>query len=339
MPSVTSLSPETAPRRRRRRFPWGAYLALVPTLGLLGFFAYYPDINGLVHSLTNWEPGFSSPFVGLANYRAMWHDSLWWESFVHIGVIFVVAVTAMWVVPLAAAELLITLSRPRWRLFFRSALIVPLAFSPVIQVLTWQFIYDPNVGVLNDFLGKVGLTVLEKNWLGDPSTALWALIFINFPWVAGLPFLIFSAGLQNIPAEIFDAAAIDGARRWKRLLVIDLPLLLRQVKTAVLPRRSLRAAVRLRRLHRHPGRARQRDDGAGPAHRGSGFRRRRMGLRRRPLSDAPHHHDAHDRAGAAHWSPPPLERSALMAGAATAVWSAHPRHGHRPGRAPSREDG
>jgi ABC-type sugar transport system permease subunit len=56
------------------------------------------------------------------------------------------------------------------------------------------------------------------------------LIFINFPWVAGLPFLIFSAGLQNIPSEIFDAAAIDGAGRWKRLLVIDLPLLLRQFK-------------------------------------------------------------------------------------------------------------
>ena len=100
----------------------------------------------------------------------------------------------------------------------------------MIQVLTWQFIYDPNVGVLNDFLGKVGLTALEKNWLGDPHTALGALIFINFPWVAGLPFLIFSAGLQNIPAEIFDAAAIDGAGRWKRLLVIDLPLLLRQLK-------------------------------------------------------------------------------------------------------------
>jgi raffinose/stachyose/melibiose transport system permease protein len=216
--------------RRRRRIPWGVYLALVPTLGLLGFFGYYPDINGLVHSLTNWEPGFSSPFVGLANYRAMWHDSLWWEAFVHIGIIFVVAVTAMWVIPLAAAELLITLSRPRWRLFFRYLLIVPLAFSPVIQVLTWQFIYDPNVGVLNGFLGQVGLTALEKNWLGDPNTALWALIFINFPWIAGLPFLIFSAGLQNIPGEIFDAAAIDGAGRWKRFLVIDLPLLLRQIK-------------------------------------------------------------------------------------------------------------
>ena len=216
--------------RRRRRIPWGVYLALVPTLGLLGFFGYYPDISGLVHSLTNWEPGFSSPFVGLANYRAMWHDSLWWEAFVHIGIIFVVAVTAMWVIPLAAAELLITLSRPRWRLFFRYLLIVPLAFSPVIQVLTWQFIYDPNVGVLNGFLGQIGLEALEKNWLGDPNTALWALIFINFPWIAGLPFLIFSIGLQNIPGEIFDAAAIDGAGRWKRFLAIDLPLLLRQIK-------------------------------------------------------------------------------------------------------------
>jgi hypothetical protein len=73
---ATSLSAETAPRRRRRRVPWGAYLALVLTLGLLGFFAYDPDINGPVRSLTNWEPGFSSPFVGLANYRAMWHDGL-----------------------------------------------------------------------------------------------------------------------------------------------------------------------------------------------------------------------------------------------------------------------
>jgi len=217
-------------RRRRRRIPWGVYIALVPTLGLLGFFSYYPDINGLVHSLTNWEPGFSSPFVGLANYRAMWHDSLWWQSFGHIGIIFLVAITAMWAIPLGAAELVITLSNPRWRFIFRALLIAPLAFSPVIQVLTWEFIYDPNVGVLNHFLGSIGLSGLEKNWLGDPNTALFALIFINFPWVASLPFLIFGAGLQNIPQEIFDAAAIDGAGRFRRFLVIDLPLLMRQIK-------------------------------------------------------------------------------------------------------------
>jgi raffinose/stachyose/melibiose transport system permease protein len=227
--TTSRATAQTIPRRRRR-IPWGVYVALLPTLGLLGFFSYYPDINGLVHSFTNWEPGFSSPFVGLANYRAMWHDSLWWQSFVHIGIIFLVAVTAMWAIPLAAAELVITLSRPSWRFFFRALLIAPLAFSPVIQVLTWQFIYDPNVGVLNHFLGSVGLHGLEKNWLGDPNTALFALIFINFPWIASLPFLIFGAGLQNIPQEIFDAAAIDGAGRWRRFMVIDLPLLFRQIK-------------------------------------------------------------------------------------------------------------
>ncbi|MDA8296707.1 MAG: sugar ABC transporter permease [Actinomycetota bacterium] len=216
--------------RKRRRIPWGAYLALAPTLGLLGFFRYYPDVNGLVHSFTNWEPGFASPFVGLANYRAMWHDQIWWQSFEHIGVIFLIAVTAMWAIPLGAAELLVTLSRPRWRFVFRTLLIVPLAFSPVIQVLTWEFIYDPNVGVLNHFLQGVGLGALAKNWLGDPNTALWALIFINFPWVAGLPFLIFSSGLQNIPREVFDAASVDGAGRLKRFFFIDLPMLMRQIR-------------------------------------------------------------------------------------------------------------
>jgi raffinose/stachyose/melibiose transport system permease protein len=229
-PGALYSGPAQPVRRRRRRIPWGVYVAIVPTLGLLGFFSYYPDINGLVHSLTNWEPGFSSPFVGLANYRAMWHDSLWWQSFGHIGIIFLVAITAMWAIPLGAAELVITLSNPRWRFIFRALLIAPLAFSPVIQVLTWEFIYDPNVGVLNHFLGSIGLSGLEKNWLGDPNTALFALIFINFPWVASLPFLIFGAGLQNIPQEIFDAAAIDGAGRFRRFLVIDLPLLMRQIK-------------------------------------------------------------------------------------------------------------
>jgi raffinose/stachyose/melibiose transport system permease protein len=228
--ATASGRPMPTVRRRRRRIPWGVYIALIPTLGLLGFFSYYPDVNGLVHSLTNWEPGFASPFVGLANYRAMLHDSLWWQSFVHIGIIFLVSITAMWAIPLFAAEVVITISKPRWRLIFRALLIAPLAFSPVIQVLTWQFIYDPNVGVLNHFLGAMGLSGLEKNWLGDPNTALFALIFINFPWIASLPFLIFGAGLQNIPQEVFDAAAIDGAGRWRRFIAIDLPLLLRQIK-------------------------------------------------------------------------------------------------------------
>jgi raffinose/stachyose/melibiose transport system permease protein len=71
---------------------------------------------------------------------------------------------------------------------------------------------------------------LAQNWLGDPKTALWSLIFINFPWIASLPFFVFLTGLQNIGTEIFEAAALDGASRLKRFFLIDLPLLGRQFR-------------------------------------------------------------------------------------------------------------
>jgi raffinose/stachyose/melibiose transport system permease protein len=230
---VSSPDQSTSARRvtrGRRRAKWWLYIALLPTIALLGAFTYYPDVNGLIHSFTNWEPGFSSPFVGLTNYRAMIHDSIWLQSFKHVGEIFLFAVTAMWILPLFAAELLITLSKPRWRFVFRSLLIVPLAFPGVVQVLVWEFLYDPNDGVINHFLHAVGLGSLAQNWLGNPHVALFSLIFINFPWVAGLPFLIFTSGLQNIPQEVFDAALIDGAGRWRRFISVDLPMILRQIR-------------------------------------------------------------------------------------------------------------
>jgi raffinose/stachyose/melibiose transport system permease protein len=160
----------------------------------------------------------------------MVHDSLWIQSFKHIGEFFLFAVTAMWILPLFAAELLITLSSPRMRFIFRSLLIVPLAFPGVVQVLVWEFLYDPNQGVINHFLQAIGLGSLAQNWLGNPHIALLALIFINFPWIAGLPFLIFASGLQNIPQEVFDAALIDGAGRWRRFVSVDLPMILRQIR-------------------------------------------------------------------------------------------------------------
>lgn len=229
MTDFTTVASPVTPRRRKRRISPLLYLVLLPTFALLGTFTYYPDISGLVHSLTNWEPGFASPYVGFANYQTMLHDNLWWESFEHVAIIFLFSVTVMWAIPLFAAELLINLGM-RLRVIYRSLLIVPMAFPGVVQVLIWEFMYDPNDGVINHFLGLVGLGGLAQNWLGNPKIALLSLIFINFPWVAGLPFLIFNSALQNIAAEIFDAALIDGASRWRRFWSIDLPLLLGQIR-------------------------------------------------------------------------------------------------------------
>jgi raffinose/stachyose/melibiose transport system permease protein len=212
---------------------WKIYLVLLPTLVVLGALAYYPSISGIWHSLYDWRPGYDSPFVGLDNYRAMLHDDLWWSSFRNLGIIFVASVTVMWVMPVIAAELVISLRSARLQHVFRILLIVPLAFPGVVTALVWSFMYDPNDGVINRFLRSVGLGSWAHNWVGDPNTALGALLAIGFPWVAGLPFLVMLATLQNIPTEVFEAAELDGAGRLRRLVHIDLPLMARQFKLLI----------------------------------------------------------------------------------------------------------
>lgn len=204
------------------------YIVLLPSIVLIVLFAYYPAITGMFFSFFDWNPGFTSTFLGLDNYVRMLGDRVWWASFINLGIIFVFGI-ATWIVPFIAAELVISLSRERLRFVFRTLLIAPIAFPQIVTLLLWGFFYDPSSGVINTFLRAIGLPDLAHNWLGDPATALLALMFIGFPWVAGLPFLVFLTGLQNIPQEIFDAAALDGVGRVRRVFSIDLPILANQV--------------------------------------------------------------------------------------------------------------
>src|SRR5437764_1232477 len=80
----------------------------------------------------------------------------------------------------------------------------------VVVILLWRFIYDPNVGLLNDLLGAVGLGGLRHAWLGEFGTALYAMMFIGFPFVSGTSVLIYLAGLINISSEVMEAAELDG---------------------------------------------------------------------------------------------------------------------------------
>ncbi|MCX4843876.1 sugar ABC transporter permease [Streptomyces sp. NBC_00257] len=228
--TVIAPAPRATGATKRRRFPWFVYLGLLPTFALLGVLAYYPAVSGVYHSFFDWRPGFDSPFVGFDNYRTMFADDLWWDSFKNLGYIFVVSVTVMWVLPLLAAELVISLRSERLQFVFRTLLIAPLAFPGVVTVLVWSFVFDPNDGMLNQGLSAIGLGSLAHNWVGDPSTALASLLLIGFPWVASLPFLVFLTALQNIPKEVYEAASLDGCGRLRRVLTIDLPLMASQIK-------------------------------------------------------------------------------------------------------------
>lgn len=105
--TVASAPPGRPGRRGRRPIPWLVYVVLIPTFVVLGVISYYPAFSGIWHSFYGWHPGFTSTFTGLANYRQMLHDDLWWSSFKNLGIIFIASVTVMWVLPIVAAELVI----------------------------------------------------------------------------------------------------------------------------------------------------------------------------------------------------------------------------------------
>ena len=207
---------------------WPLYLALAPTLFLIGTFTYYTTAQGIQMSFYGSNNYSLNYFTGLDNYRTLLSDTVFWNGFKNALKYLIYGITVGWFFPFVASELLISLSSQRWQFIFRTALLLPMAFPVAVVGFTWQALYnaDPsNQGVFNVILGDIGLGGLAHNWLGDPKTALYCLMFMGFPYIAGLVFLLVLGGLQNIPGEVLEAAAIDGCGRWRRITAIDLPLL------------------------------------------------------------------------------------------------------------------
>jgi len=208
-----------------------SYLFILPAMAFAVVFSYYPAMMGLAYAFTDWQPGLAQVhFVGLDNFRLMAED-----RFLHAGarnlIILLVATIAKYLtIPFLVAELVHHLRPLRAQYWLRTLFVTPLVVPSMATILLWGQIYHPNTGVINNALRTVGWDWLALPWLGDPRTALGAIIAIGFPWVIVLPFLIYLGGLMNIPAEITDAARIDGAGVWRRIRAIELPLLLRQFK-------------------------------------------------------------------------------------------------------------
>ncbi len=210
------------------------YLWLVPTFLLLFIFNYYPAASALYHSLFQWNGANVKIWVGSSNFVEMWYDSLWWESFGNLMILTVALVGINLTFPLGAAALVFHLWNLRMAYFYRVLLVVPMVVPGLVTLMIWKFIYSPNIGLLNQTLELLGLEVLQRFWLGDFNLALYAIIFVGFPWVAGIGTLIYLAGFQAIPTELLDSAVIDGASVRQRFLFVELPLILAQIKLVVI---------------------------------------------------------------------------------------------------------
>lgn len=218
--------------RSTLREVWDArisYIFLIPTIVLLLVFNYYPAFSGIYHAFTDWTPGGDTHWVGFDNFRDMRENRYLWAGVGNLVILIVTGFLKL-LIPLLIAEMIFHLRSGKLAYTYRTLFVLQVIVPGVVGVLLWVNVYDPNIGILNQFLEAIGLESWTRSWLGDADTAMWSIVFMGFPWVSAFALLIFYGGLISIPGELFDSAALDGASVFRRILNIDLPLLLGQIR-------------------------------------------------------------------------------------------------------------
>ncbi|MFB9275391.1 PQQ-binding-like beta-propeller repeat protein [Cohnella cellulosilytica] len=210
------------------------YAGLAPSFVLIFAFLYFPAFSGLFHSLYQWQPGGRTTFIGLDNFKRMLHDPFVTKGIGNLVILIVTGLIKTLIPPLIVAELIYHLRSKKLQYGFRTAFTASMVIPSVAGLLIWQNFYDPNLGLFNNFLRLIGLGSWAHGWLGDPNTALWALIFIGFPFVGILQLLVFYAGLLSISEEMVESAKIDGATLPRIIRSIHLPLLAGQFKFLII---------------------------------------------------------------------------------------------------------
>ena len=203
------------------------WLFAAPALLVLGVFFALPVLSALLLSLTDFdlyalaEPG-NLRFVALGNYIDLLRTPLFWKSLWNTSYFVVVGVPLSVAVSLGAA-LLLNSGLARAKAFYRTALFAPVVTTLVAVAVIWRYLFHSSYGLVNWALGHVGIGPVD--WLGDPAWAMPTIIGFAVWKNFGYNMVIFIAGLQAIPVDLYEAARIDGASRWRQFLHITLPML------------------------------------------------------------------------------------------------------------------
>ena len=207
--------------------PRSAWLFLAPALVVLGVFFLLPVLAALILSLTDYDLYALADirnlrFVGFGNYWELLHRPLFWSALGHTMYFVAVGVPLSMGASLGAA-LLLNSPLARCKPLFRTALFAPVVTTVVAVAVIWRYLFNTKYGMANHVLDLVGIQPID--WLGDPRWAMPTIILFAVWKNFGYNMIIFLAGLQAIPPDLYEAARIDGASSWRQFRHITLPML------------------------------------------------------------------------------------------------------------------
>ncbi|MCP1309084.1 carbohydrate ABC transporter permease [Paenibacillus tyrfis] len=207
-----------------RQKPITPYLYLAAPFLVLLTFIYYPIIRNIQYSFYRWN-AFSPDmaYIGLQNYTDLFHDPLLYSALANNVWYAVISVVCQVGGGLVVAAILEDRAIRRWAPFFRTVYFLPVIISITVIALLFDFIYNPEVGLLNGFLKAVGLESWSHAWLGESGTAMFSVIAVSQWQSVGYVAMLFIVAIQKIPGELYEAAEIDGAGRWRMFVSVTLP--------------------------------------------------------------------------------------------------------------------
>ncbi len=204
--------------------PAEPYLYLLPTMVILGLFVFFPLIRAVGFSFTSYNLLSPPKWTGLANYKRLRADPSFYTAFTNSLRYFLVAVPSLVILPLLVA-VLVNDRTLRGVNAFRTIIYFPVVTSMVVAGILWKWMYTDR-GILNYLLVEV-LSILKEpvSYLTNPKTALYAVMVVTIWKGIGYYMVIYLAGLQSISSDIYEAATIDGASRFRQLVSLTIPLL------------------------------------------------------------------------------------------------------------------
>lgn len=201
------------------------WLWVLPAVALVVVFVYYPVVDNIRLSFFSWN-AFAprEKWVGLDNYTALLADPVFWSALWNNVAYAVVSIVIQVGGGLVLAAILEEVVTGRWKGFFRVVFFIPATISLTVTGLLFQFLYNPQIGLIDQLLVALGHPELVHAWIGEQATAIWGIIAMSQWQSTGYVMVLFIVAMQKIPRELYEAAYIDGATKRQAFFKITVPL-------------------------------------------------------------------------------------------------------------------